>query len=68
MRTLAAVVFCVQSPQRIRAYQVRYEIDTIIIDNSNKQAVEETQSRGVRSRGRIVGRYSRVSMPPRGCR
>src|SRR5205823_856630 len=31
--------------QRIRGYQARYEIDTVIIDNSNKQAVEEMRRR-----------------------
>jgi hypothetical protein len=31
--------------QRIRAYQARYEIDTTVIDNSNKQAVEEMRRR-----------------------
>lgn len=30
---------------RIRAYQARYDIDTIIVDNSNKQAVQELQRR-----------------------
>ncbi len=34
-----------QVAERIRGYQVKYEIDRIIIDNSNKQAVEEMRRR-----------------------
>src|SRR5438132_365931 len=31
--------------QKIRGYQARYELDTIVIDNANKQAVQELQRR-----------------------
>jgi hypothetical protein len=31
--------------QKIRAYQARYELDIIVIDNANKQAVQELQRR-----------------------
>lgn len=31
--------------QKIRTYQARYELDIIVIDNANKQAVQELQRR-----------------------